>query len=261
MAVDLSGSVNVPGIGDMKKSHVYGAVGVVTVGVGYMYWRRARESADADPAAGEEPSAAEGDYNTGGDPYGAPDGLDAYQNPAPATVNQYEPPDPDTLPPATNAAWTARAVEKLSEVGYDAKTVAAALGRFLAREAQANALGVEISRTALAMVGPPPSGVYTIVPPAAPTSSATPTTPKPASPTTKPTPPAAKPKPKPGVTVTVRRWRRVNPPWQSSIGGIARHYGRRPETVWQHPRNAALRKRRRHMTSIQPGDRVFVVPR
>lgn len=257
--VDLlpAGSVKIPGIGDMKKAHVVVAVGATGGIIGYAYIRRARESAAADPAAGAEPTATEGDYNAGGDPYGGVDGLDSYANPAPAVVGQYSPPDPDTLPPTTNAAWTSRAVDQLAGVGYDPKAVASALGRYLGRTAPTSQTEVTIIQTALAMLGPPPSGTYSLlsVPAKTATSPNTGTTTKPTTSTT------TKPKPRPGFHVTVRRWRKPpNTPWQSTVGGIAKHYGRRPETVWAHPKNAALRQRRKSMASVQPGDRVYVVP-
>lgn len=261
----LQGTVSLPGIGEMKKAHVAAACGVAGGVVVFAYVRRARDSAAADPAAGEEPTATEGDYNAGGDPYGSLDGLDSYVNPAPALVGQYNPPDPETLPPATNAAWTSRAIDRLAEVGYDPKAVSAALGRYLSRTAPTSQTEVTIIQTALAVLGPPPSGTYSLlaVPAKTSTSPSTPTTTKPTtSTTTKPTSSGTtKTKPKTGIYVTVRRWRKVNPPWQSTIGGIARHYGRRPEVVWSHPKNAGLRARRKSMTAIQPGDRVYVVPR
>ncbi len=257
-----AGTVKIPGIGDMKKAHVVIAVGATSGIIGYAYIRRARDGAAADPAAGEEPTATEGDYNAGGDPYGGVDGLDSYVNPAPAVVGQYSPPDPENLPPATNAAWTSRAVDRLAEVGYDPKAVASALGRYLGRTPPASATEVTIIQTALAMLGPPPSGTYSLlsVPAKTATGSGS-STPPATKPTTSTTQPTSKPKPRPGFYVTVRRWRKPpNSPWQSTIGGIAKHYGRRPETVWAHPKNEALRRRRKSMASIQPGDRVYVVP-
>lgn len=261
MSVDLSGNVTVPGLGEMKKSYVVAAVGITGGVIAFAYVRRARDSAAADPAAGDEPTATEGDYNAGGDPYGGVDGLDAYSNPAPAVVGQYNPPDPDTLPPTTNAAWTSRAVDQLGGVGYDPKAVAAALGRFLSRTPPASANEVTIIQTALAMVGPPPSGTYSIgsVPAKTATSPNPATTTKPTTSTT--TKPTSKPKEKAGIYVRVKRWQKPpNTPWQSSVGGIAAHYHRSTSAVWSHPKNAGLRARRKSMTAIQPGDRVYVVP-
>jgi hypothetical protein len=103
---------------------------------------------------------------------------------------------------------------------------------------------------------PPPVNVTTpvtvTVPPAPPGGGAPP------PPMPPPTPNNPKPA-APGLFVTVAKWTRTNPPWNSTISGIAAHYKISPwSKVWNDPRNADLRARRGKPERIQPGDRVFV---
>lgn len=243
-------TIEVPGVGAVKREHLYVAGAVVGGIVVIAYVRRGRDVAEAEPEV-VEPTATQGDYASGVDAYDMPAGGSTVIGSPASEV------DPDTLPPTTNAAWTTRAVSRLSEVGWDPKDVASALGRYLGRQPQANTAGVEIVRTALAMVGSPPSGEYSLIGPPAKTAT---TNPGPTKPAPKPTS-STTPKPKAGVTVTVRRWTAKNTPWQSSIGGIAKHYGRSASYVWGLPQNADLRRRRKVMSRIQPGDRVYVIPK
>lgn len=77
-----------------------------------------------------------------------------------------------------------------------------------------------------------------------------------------PPPPPGPPPPAPpaGQWVTVAKWTAKNPPWNSTISGIAGHLGLGSNwgKVWNDPANASLRTRRKDPKLIQPGDRVFV---
>lgn len=251
----LTGTVDVPGLGATPKRYLAVGLGGTGLVVGW-YWIRARRSAAA-AAPAEDPSAAAGDTAAGGDPYagaaGTAGAVDAYSNPAPGSVTTVAAPDPSTLPPATNPAWTQRAVDALSSVGYDPHDIADALGRYLNRTAPASQTEVTIIRNALAMVGPPPSGVYSLlpVPPATATSPTTPA--KPSSPTA----PAA-PKGMPLHVVIVVPYVKAHPAWNSTIPGIAAHYHRTPNSVWNDTHNAALRAKRKTPSAIRPGDKVYV---
>lgn len=100
-------------------------------------------------------------------------------------------------------------------------------------------------------------------PPPAPPSGSRPPTPRP-----KPGP--AKPPAKPGATyVPVPVVAYVDPPgsagpaWNSTLWGIAKHYGHGSGStnwtgIWNDPKNAALRTKRRDPKHIQPGDVVYV---
>lgn len=112
----------------------------------------------------------------------------------------------------------------------------------------------------------------------------TPVTPTPANPTPTPvTPPSAPPvavkpppaapigkptaPPKPSVpqyaVVTVSKYTSKNPPWNSTLWGIAKNYGKGEKSnnyvsIWDDPKNAALKKKRGKPTSVQPGDKIYV---
>lgn len=98
-----------------------------------------------------------------------------------------------------------------------------------------------------------------------------PGTPRPAPPVAvKPPPAGAKPKPsapvKPAVaytTVKVEKYTSKNPPWNSTLWGIAKHSGygsasNNWNTIWNDPKNAALKKKRGKPEKIQPGDTIYV---
>jgi hypothetical protein len=160
-------AVKLPGVGEVPRAYVAVGGAAVVGAVGFAYLRRGA-GGSADPSAevaAADPTGTTGDYAAG---------VDAYANPAPAGSTTAASPaevDPDTLPPTTNAAWTSRAVERLADVGYDPQAIAAACGRYLGRQPLASAAEVEIVRTALAMVGPPPLGDYSLIGPTPATTS------------------------------------------------------------------------------------------
>ena len=79
------------------------------------------------------------------------------------------------------------------------------------------------------------------------------------TPTKPPVKPPVKPAPKPTYyTVTVVKFTTKNPPWNSTISGIASHYGKTTSQVWNDPKNIGLRSKRKAMDKIQPGDKVYV---
>jgi hypothetical protein len=168
------------GIGPVKSEYVY-AGGAALMGVaGYMVW--SRRSAAAGEVAAVEPTATEGDYAAG---------IDAYDNPAHVTSGTVSTVDPSTMPPTTNSDWTSRAVEKLSDVGWEPMSVTAALSRYLNRKPLLSAAEVEIVQSATAMVGPPPQGDFSILMPEAPPPPVAGTpTPTPAAPPAAPATPS-----------------------------------------------------------------------
>lgn len=126
---------------------------------------------------------------------------------------------------------------------------------------------------------PTPTGPTPVTP-----TTPTPVTPTPSNPTPTPTtpigappvavkPPPTAPAPKPApppkatipvyATVTVAKYTSKNPPWNSTLWGIAKHYGKggasnNYTSIWDDPKNAALKKKRGKPTSIQPGDKIYV---
>lgn len=90
--------------------------------------------------------------------------------------------------------------------------------------------------------------------------------PAPPKPVPKPGPP---PKPVPVTYVPVKVVKYTDPPgsagpaWNSTLWGIAKHYGlgsagNNYASIWNDPKNAALRQKRGTPTKVQPGDTIYV---
>jgi nucleoid-associated protein YgaU len=73
-------------------------------------------------------------------------------------------------------------------------------------------------------------------------------------------PPTPVPHPN-GQWVTVSKYTTANPPWNSTLWGIAAKLlgnGSKWGSIWAAPQNATLKSRRKDPKLIQPGDRVWV---
>lgn len=148
-------TVKLPGIGPVKPVYLVGAAGLVLGIVGYAWWHQSRgggggqlspeDQAAADAAATEQDSFIP--------PYSA------YTTSGGTDLSQ--------LPPMTNDEWSRRVVDALSAVGFDPAYVATTLGRYLQRQPLTVA-DVALIGTAIAMVGPPPVGTFSIITSSAP---------------------------------------------------------------------------------------------
>ena len=175
-----------------------------------------------------------------------------------------------------NVSWQSAAVNYLVARGYDSVLANQAIGDYLA----GNTLTTQehaLVNLAIAAIGAPP---------VAPPPSLTVSPPVTGPPITSPPAPIPNPihggNPPPGlhppVPVPVQHpsppplagYQQVtvvhfgNPaPWNSTISGIAGHYGYGGdwEAVWNDPRNAGLKAKRGKPELIQPGDVVYVKPR
>lgn len=178
--------------------------------------------------------------------------------------------------PTTNLGWLSQGTEVLVGRGVPAGLAFSALSKFLDGDqltAQESAWVGQV----LAVLGVPPEGAPPLNAGAPATGGSTggtgsggnvstdpvqKPTPRPAKPT--PAPPSTKPpaKPKPAaqyVQVPVVAYGKKSPhPWNSTISGIARHYGKTWPTVWNDSKNAGLRAKRKSPTKIQPDDVVWV---
>lgn len=141
----LKGDISIPKIGKVKKAYVYGAGALVAAYVGWR-WYNAR-------AAGAEDTTYTTDTIDEGLPTGGAGGA--------ASGNvQYGGTTTDATSTEvidTNAEWTQRAVELLSNAGMDPSAVYAALGEYLAQRPM-DEKEQSIARAALAAVGNPPVG-------------------------------------------------------------------------------------------------------
>jgi hypothetical protein len=147
--VDLTeGTVDLPVAGKIKKAYVMVPAGMALAYVTYR-WYQARQD-----AAAAEPTASDGTYTT---PDQSEYGMSTTGGETTVTGNTGSTVTDGTGGLATNADWANKAVELLTNQGYDGKTVQAALGEFLARRALDKS-EASIARAALAVAGQPPVG-------------------------------------------------------------------------------------------------------
>ena len=253
----MSDTIDLPAVGPVKKQWLY-VGGALALGiVGYAWYQHAQSAGAAGDETPVDPEFENYGVDGGGSAGGTTTGGLAYTPPAET--------DPDDLPPTTNAAWVQRCVDYLSDViGFDAQLVSTTLGKYLGRQ-PLTAVEADLVRTALGAVGSPPVGEYRIImigTPSTPTPPSTPSTPSTPLPR-KDDPPATTPAPLPTktaqyVAVTVVLYTTKNPPWNSTISGIASHYGTSTTAVWNDAKNAALRAKRGKPELIRPGDIVYV---
>lgn len=152
----MPGQVKLPGIGPVDQKWLYAGGALVAGIVGWAYLHRPTP-APTDPGAGS------GDFGSG---EGVDDGSGWTSAPPPggSTVTGGDPVDPEHLPPTTNAEWTRRVIDYLAgSLGWDAGTVAAALGKYLARQPIAPGTESDTIAAALAAWGKPPQGEYSVI--------------------------------------------------------------------------------------------------
>lgn len=202
----LSGTVKVPGLGEVKKVYLLGGLGVVVAIVAIAYYRRSKAPAAVDTTTNptEDYSTTDTGYSTGGGTSSGsstdgsssvlwPWGYDANGNPLPAPV-----PGGTANPGGsitTNADWTTQAIALLEEGGISTAVASGAI------EGVLGGLGVTSDQEAYflratGVLGNPPQGypkpIRLVAPPSDPAPAPTPTptpAPEPApNPTPAPTP-------------------------------------------------------------------------
>lgn len=143
----MEGTVDVPKMGKVKKAYIIVPVTVAGLYVAYR-WYQAGQSEEgpagsdglytSDDLSEYGLSTTGGSTNVGGNGNTSTDGT-------------------SDLVIDDNAEWTAAAVERLGNAGYDSAAVYGALGEFLARRAL-DKTEATIARAALAAAGQPPVG-------------------------------------------------------------------------------------------------------
>jgi len=170
---------------------------------------------------------------------------------------------PNDVTVTTNPAWVRVVTDRLVAAGrYSPVDVSNALNKVLSG-LEVTAQEAAIFNEAVRLYGAPPEGnppIVVIAPPVVVPPVVIP--PKPV-PKPVPKPPVAKPVPRPAPppayhSVRVVKYTTNNPPWNSTISGIAGHYGKSWPSVWNDAKNAALKRRRGVPERIQPGDIVYV---
>lgn len=213
----LEGTTELPGVGKVKKGYVV-AGGALVVGiVGYAWWARSRSSEEAAPDF-------YADTRTGSELPG-----DGYTNPGGIDTGGDQ--DDGERAPRTDEEWAARVLEKLTwyEPGY----VSGIIARYLANQI-VTATEANVIREAWAQVGKPPGGQQIRTSPTGPTTPVTPTPPPATTIPVLPRPPAipppatatvtTAPKPPAPVYIPTAKFTTRNPPWNSTLSGIAGRY-------------------------------------
>lgn len=149
----LSGTVHLPGAGDVPKKYLAGGGAALAGYVVYRYYR-ARQEAEDDAAAADTPGYADGSEVLPIVP-GAVGGVGVSGGETTTTV--------DSGRPSTNAAWTNLAADGLEAAGLSRATVLNALGDYLARRPLSTS-EQQIVQSAIALAGYPPEGTYSIIP-------------------------------------------------------------------------------------------------
>lgn len=176
----MAEDIKVPVIGKVKPVYIIAGLGALGVAM-ILYFRHAdssassaADSADIDPATGfpygsaQDTAALAGssgldsglDGSTGidpttGFPAGSQQDLTALEQLYGTTGTT------TTVAPTTDAQWAADVQTTLSQIGYTSTSIATALGLYLARQSLTSDQA-GIIRVALAEVGPPPVGTYSI---------------------------------------------------------------------------------------------------
>lgn len=152
MADILQGDIDLPGLGKTKRTWVYGGLGVAGAYVAWRWYQASR--------ADEPPPGADGYYSTDQSELG----LSTTGGTGNVTGNNNSSTDgtnPNTID--DNAEWTNKAVELLTNAGYDPAVIYGALGEFLARRAL-DKTEATIARAAIAAAGQPPvNGPFTVI--------------------------------------------------------------------------------------------------
>lgn len=183
-----SKEVKVPLLGKVKTEYII--VGIGAVGVGLWFYFRHEQNAAGSSTALSVPDTSQSIDPATGEPYGSSADLSALDNGSGgfAEAGGFGNSDIDpstgfiagspqdaqalqqmfgtgttttTATPTSDAQWASNVQSTLEAIGYNGETVAIAVGLFLARQ-PLDANQVTIMQVALAEVGNPPVGTYTI---------------------------------------------------------------------------------------------------
>jgi fibronectin type III domain protein len=161
----MAGTVKVPGLGNVKTTHLV-IGGVAVAGIAGFAWIRHLNSAPVEEAPATADFTEGGDYVYGdpGDAFATDYAYDggAYPYPSYTTPSYGMNTTVQTPDPVTNQEWTARGIEHLEMVGVEAGAASLALSRYLLKECL-TATQADIVRQAVGRLGPPPQQSFSII--------------------------------------------------------------------------------------------------
>jgi hypothetical protein len=151
----LDGTVDVPAVGRVKKRYVVIPAGLAAAYIAFRWWQA--QQVDDEPAPGADGLYSSDDLSEYG--LSTTGGSTTVTGNTGSTVTDAT--NPNVI--NDNAQWTERAVEKLTNQGFDGQAIYLALGEFLARRSL-DKTEAAIARAALAAAGQPPvGGPYSVI--------------------------------------------------------------------------------------------------
>lgn len=174
----MAKTVKIPGVGTVPTKWAV-AGGLAVVGIAGVAWWRYMSARDAVPveSAVTDATGALGDetvypaYSTDYAPDQSYDGG-AYPYPTYTTPSYGLTSTVQTADPITNSEWTQRSIEHLETIGVESQAASLSVSRYLLKECVTATQG-DIVRQAVAALGPPPQGTFSII--VCPTTPAPPT--------------------------------------------------------------------------------------
>lgn len=168
----MAATMNVPGIGSVNKTYVYAGGALVVGVVGYAYYKRRQQDAQAaqDATATDAGTSTDmtGQSDTGA-LYEPPVNYDpgSYDYSMGGSVGGYSPPyyyspgSPSAPTIATDAAWFQAAVSWLEQNGADSQAASAALGNYM-HDICVSSAQADLVRQAEGALGRPPQTSHNI---------------------------------------------------------------------------------------------------
>lgn len=166
----MAKTVKIPGVGTVPTKYAVAGGLAIAVIAGVAWWRYSvNRAAVEEEAAGTvtDYTGATGDetvypaYSTDYAPDESYDGG-AYPYPTYTTPSYGLTTTTQTPDPITNSEWTQRSIEQLEAIGVDAQAGSLAVSRYLLKEC-VTATQADLVRQAVAALGPPPQGTFSIL--------------------------------------------------------------------------------------------------
>lgn len=164
----MADNIKIPGVGSVPKKYVL-IGGVAVVGIAGVFWLRYLRNPEpvADTSTTTDYTGEVGDetvypaYSTDYAPDASYDGG-AYPYPTYTTPSYGLTSTVQTADPITNSEWTQRSIEHLELLGVESQAGSLAVSRYLLKEC-VTSTQADLVRQAVAALGPPPQGTYSII--------------------------------------------------------------------------------------------------